>query len=738
MRKFLQLIFLALFVCFNLPKLQAQEDTSGFFRPNAEEILKFRPEETKEINIASNVISDAKKQPASITVITAEQIKYSGARTLSEALMLFVPGYFAVEDQDDIISGFRGLAPDNNSKVLFLINGNNLNTEFFWGPPDAFLNSPNMDFIDRVEVIRGPGSVTLGQGALLGVINVVTKSGRNETTGSSGLGVSVGKDGYFNANLSFALNIKGVKSYTNITGIDYYGQTLRNEGWIAEQGNQGANGGKVADMGHRLRRTTNTTFISQIEYKNFSLDILKSTQKRDLYNFYRDREVLKQDIFSVSLGYNLKITDNISNKTTITATQDNYFLSSLSGVNMGGTAENRYSLKSIFNLNDLIPNNRLAIGFEGRFFEMGRKNNDGSNFIANKIGTFDPITANDKLTMSYQKDILLLSVFAENVYSINEQLDIFGAIRFDKHPFWGDNISSRIGAIYTPNENLTFRLSAQSGFRGAVGLHYSGGYRNDGFLRATNYSQVETANIPNEKNIKTIQPESITNIEWATNYKFLKNFSLNSTLFYSSIKNVIDVSVIYKDPAQFPMVNVGTDIPGDWNGYWYFKNTPGSFAQVGAEIALAYTQPKFNIQLTQSIVRIVEATAEQKGIARGGNSMYLASDKDSSLHHKAFPEMVTRLNFMSKFTEKLHFATNILYYSKWYSPSGNKANGGLVINVGGGYSFTKNFELNLNVKNLNNNTNLYPMNSNAGGADSSPGTAGWENTTYWVTGILKF
>ncbi len=739
-------IFCCVFFNKNMYQIHAQEDTSGFFKPETQEILRFRPEETKEISIASNVVSDANKQPASITVITAQQLKYSGARTLSEALMLFVPGYFAVEDQDDLISGFRGLAPDNNSKVLFLMNGNSLNTEFFWGPPDALLNSPNMDYIERVEVIRGPGSVTLGQGALLGVINIVTKNGRSETTGSSTLSTSVGKDNFFSASLSFSLNIKGLKSYTNITGIDYYGQEMRREGWIAEQGNQGINGGKVADMGHRLRRTNNFSLISQLEYKNFTLDILKSTQKRDLYNFYRDREVFEQDILSVGLGYNFKITEHITNRSTITATQDNYFLSSLSGVNMGGTGENRYGFKSIFNINELIPNNRLAIGFEARMFEMGKKNSDGNNFIANKIGTFDALTANDKLTMSYQKNIQMWSIFAENFYSINKQVDIFGAVRFDNHPFWGNSISFRGGAIYTPNEKMFFRLSAQSGFRGAVGLHYSGGYRNDGFLRATNYSQVEGAGIPlnpsnpqlgNEKNINSIQPERITNLEFASNIKFSDKFSFNGTFFYSDIQNVIDVGVIYKDPNGFPMVNIGTDVPGDWNGYWHFKNTPGSFSQAGAEMGLSYTHPKFTIQVTQSIVRIITATKEQNSLAQSGSSMYLASSADSSLHHKAFPEAVTRLNFMSKFTEKFHFATNMIYYSKWYSPSGDKANGGLVINTGFGYDFTKNFQLNLNVKNITNNTNLYPMNSNAGGADVSPGTAGWENTTFWVTGILK-
>ena len=61
-----------------------------------------------------------------------------------------------------MIAGFRGLTPDNNLKMMLLINGQYLNNEWFWGPPDAILNSINFEWIDHIEVIRGPGSVTLG------------------------------------------------------------------------------------------------------------------------------------------------------------------------------------------------------------------------------------------------------------------------------------------------------------------------------------------------------------------------------------------------------------------------------------------------------------------------------------------------------------------------------------------------------------------------------------------------
>ena len=76
-----------------------------------------------EVEVASLVEKDLKKQPVSFTTISRNQLLLSGARTLADALSMFVPGLFVVEDQDDVIVGFRGLATDNNSKVLIMVNG---------------------------------------------------------------------------------------------------------------------------------------------------------------------------------------------------------------------------------------------------------------------------------------------------------------------------------------------------------------------------------------------------------------------------------------------------------------------------------------------------------------------------------------------------------------------------------------------------------------------------------------
>lgn len=733
---------ICLLICFFFTiEVYAQKTDSSeikLFNASPDEILKIPVKEAQEVSIASNVVRDIDKQPSSVTVITQEQIRLSGARTLSELLTLFAPGYFAIEDQDDLIAGFRGLAPDNNSKVLMLLNGQNLNTEFFWGPPDAILNSSNLEYIERIEVIRGPGSVTLGQGALLGVINIITKDAKDAENGGYEITASAGLNDFYSGSVGVKVNTKGIRSYTYISGLSYHGQFLRNEGWAAQQNNQGFAGGKVADMGHRLRRSQNTTILNSTQINDLVINVLKTGQRRDLYNFYRDREIIRQDLLSLTAGYNFKISEKINNVSSVSFINDDYGLYSLTGVTMGGTAEQRYGIKSVFTLDGLWKNNKTALGMEYRIFAMGLANRSGNNFIANVVGSFDPATANQELTMAYRENITLLSFFAENYYSPTEKLDLFAAFRYDHHPFWGQNLSPRLGVIFSAIQNLTVRASYQAGFRGAVGLHYAGGYRRDGFLRAENYNLVDIAGIPNARNIESIAPERINNFELAFRWSITPKLSLNTVTFYNIVENVIDVGVFYQDPDDFLMVNIGSDIPGDWNGYWFFKNTPGTFSQIGNETVLYFKHEKFNVTLSNSLVKVMQATEEQKDLAINANSMYLASDENGKLRYKAFPENVIRLSMLAQPIKNLYMGLHTLYYSRWYSPAGTVALGGFILNAGVGYDISEKISLDIQAKNLTNNTNLYPMNSNAGGPDVSPGTPAWETTTFWATLRVKW
>jgi outer membrane receptor for ferrienterochelin and colicins len=144
------------------------------------------PEKTLEELLETPVITAASKRteraidaPSSVSVVTADEIKKYGYRTLAEILE-GVRGLYVTYDRNYSYLGIRGFnLGDYNSRVLILVDGHRLNNNLSDG---GFIGREfilDVDLIEHVEVIRGPGSILYGNNAFFGVINVVTRSGRS-------------------------------------------------------------------------------------------------------------------------------------------------------------------------------------------------------------------------------------------------------------------------------------------------------------------------------------------------------------------------------------------------------------------------------------------------------------------------------------------------------------------------------------------------------------------------------
>jgi iron complex outermembrane receptor protein len=118
--------------------------------------------------------------PASVDIITSDDIDKYGWRTLS-AMLGSLPGFLSTYDRAYNHVGVRGFAPpgDYNTRLLVLIDGHRVNESLqdYAGVGRDFL--VDVDNIERVEVVRGPASALYGSSAFFGVVNVVTKRGRD-------------------------------------------------------------------------------------------------------------------------------------------------------------------------------------------------------------------------------------------------------------------------------------------------------------------------------------------------------------------------------------------------------------------------------------------------------------------------------------------------------------------------------------------------------------------------------
>jgi outer membrane cobalamin receptor len=176
-------IYMPFLLVFSATLSHASEEVEDYFSLSPAELAAI------PVTIASGTPRPNFKSAGSTSVITEEQIKTMGATELHEILET-VPGIHASLQPItyDYNYSVRGIANKTNAQMLILLNGTRI-TSPFQGSTASSLDLP-IAAIQRVEVIRGPGSAVYGADAFAGVINVITKKA-NDIDGTQ-LGVRTG------------------------------------------------------------------------------------------------------------------------------------------------------------------------------------------------------------------------------------------------------------------------------------------------------------------------------------------------------------------------------------------------------------------------------------------------------------------------------------------------------------------------------------------------------------------
>lgn len=143
--------------------------------PAQRELLLF---EQPEVSAAMKRPQPQREAPSSVTVVTSEEIRRLGYRTLGEALR-GVRGFYVTGDRNYDYLGVRGFSRpgDYNDRILLLVDGHTYNDDVYQTAPIGHDFGIDLEAVERIEVIRGPGSALYGGNAVFAVINVVTFDG---------------------------------------------------------------------------------------------------------------------------------------------------------------------------------------------------------------------------------------------------------------------------------------------------------------------------------------------------------------------------------------------------------------------------------------------------------------------------------------------------------------------------------------------------------------------------------
>jgi outer membrane cobalamin receptor len=149
-------------------------ENEEFFEMSLEDLM------SVDVSVASRKASTQNEAPGVVTVITGDEIRKSGARDLTDILAL-VPGFDVSYDTQGAFGVFvRGIWA-NEGKVLVLMDGLEMNDDMYG--TFQFGHHIPVDIIERIEIMRGPGSVMYGESAELGVISITTISPKKESEG---------------------------------------------------------------------------------------------------------------------------------------------------------------------------------------------------------------------------------------------------------------------------------------------------------------------------------------------------------------------------------------------------------------------------------------------------------------------------------------------------------------------------------------------------------------------------
>ncbi|HEY2404390.1 MAG TPA: TonB-dependent receptor [Polyangiaceae bacterium] len=191
--------------------------------------------EAAEVVAASRVAENVDDAPSSVSLVPEHELRLFAAPTIAEAVR-GVPGVYITDDRSYVTLGVRGLGRlgDYGNRMLVTYDGQPVNDDWLGSSYVGYDALSDLGDVERIEVVRGAGSVLYGTNAFSGVINVVSRD--DAPTGVTG-GVSTNLDGVARARVRGDLELgKDGHLWLSVSGARGEGRDFSFPGLVAPDG----------------------------------------------------------------------------------------------------------------------------------------------------------------------------------------------------------------------------------------------------------------------------------------------------------------------------------------------------------------------------------------------------------------------------------------------------------------------------------------------------------------------
>lgn len=491
-----------LFSCMLAPWLaQANESTDS-------QLLELSLDELVNVKIqgASKYEQDSNKVAAAATVITREEIKTYGWRTLSDALNS-LPGVFTTYDRQYTAIGIRGLGlpGDFNSRVLVNINGNRINEVTYDTALVGTAFPLDVDLIERIEYIPGPGGAVYGQNAMLAVVNVITRKGGN-LNGTELATAYQDRQKTWNGRGTWGKKLENdVELLASVSGMNSQGEDLTFD-FPGAAISRGRASGLDSDRAKSL--------YLRADYKSWTYDLTYSDRdKQDPTGGYfsdplvsgqyqRDRALLtqlnyKDTLIPNKLDFAARAFYGKERYTSILSYTTPFYFT---GTSEWWGGEMRF-------ITSVIANHKLMAGLEYQNNERYNQTIEDRATPANNI----------KIPRSGYR----IGVYLQDEWSLTDKLTATLGARVDRNNVIGTNTSPRLSLIWQPQKNTAFKALYGRAYRAPNA--YERDY-DDGLSIIANPS---------------LQGEKIDTFELVADHQVSKDLTLRASIYQWNLDSAI-------------------------------------------------------------------------------------------------------------------------------------------------------------------------------------------------------